>query len=75
MPGLFLLGRVLFGGFFVFNGIHHLVDTATLASFTASKGMPMAEAAVIGTGVLLLIGGFSVLLGVWPRIGILCIAL
>ena len=75
MTELFLFGRILFGGFFIYNGIHHFMDVSTMASYAAGKGVPMAEAAILGTGVMLIVGGGSVLLGLWPRFGILCTAL
>ena len=75
MDDLFLLGRVVFGGFFVFNGAHHLVSTAMLAEFAAEKGIPAPEAAVLGTGLLMLAGGLSILLGLWPHMGAACIIL
>jgi uncharacterized membrane protein YphA (DoxX/SURF4 family) len=42
--------------------------------YTAAKGVPLPEVAVFGTGVLLVVGGLSLLLGLMPRIGLACIA-
>jgi putative oxidoreductase len=75
MTELFLLGRIVFGGFFIYNGIHHFTDVSMMAPFVASKGVPMAETAVIGSGLLLIVGGAAVLLGIWTRIGIACLAI
>ena len=36
--------------------------------------MPAARAGVLGSGILLLLGGLSVLLGVWPDLGALLLA-
>jgi putative oxidoreductase len=69
----FLLGRLIFGGFFIYNGINHLKNRKTLAEYAKSKNVPSAELAVAGSGVLLLVGGTSVLLGVKPRLGALAI--
>src|ERR1051325_1303399 len=68
------VGRALFGGFFLFNGIHHFMDVQMLSSFAASKGVPAPEMAIMGTGALLVLGGLSMLLGLWPRLGALMIA-
>jgi putative oxidoreductase len=40
-----------------------------MAGFAAGKGVPYPEAAIAGTGALLVVGGISVILGAWPRIG------
>jgi putative oxidoreductase len=69
------LGRLIFGGYFLYSGVHHFLDTAILAQFAASKGVPMPEAAVMFSGALLIVGGLCVLLGVVPRIGLACIIL
>jgi putative oxidoreductase len=75
MDDLFLLGRVIFGGFFLYNGANHFLMNATLVQYAAAKGVPMPEVAVVVAGVLLLIGGFCVLTGIEPYVGLSCIAL
>lgn len=73
MKAPFLIGRVLFGGFFLYNGIHHLQERKRMASYTASKGVPAAELAVTLTSVPLLVGGTSLLFGIKPKVGALAI--
>jgi uncharacterized membrane protein YphA (DoxX/SURF4 family) len=63
------IGRAMFGGFFVFNGINHFMKLSMMTGYAAVKGVPFPEAAIAGTGALLLLGGISIILGVWPRIG------
>jgi putative oxidoreductase len=75
MADLFLMGRLIFGGFFLYSGVHHFLDTATLAQFAGAKGVPMPEAAVLLTGALLIVGALSILLGILPRVGLACIIL
>jgi len=75
MDDLFLLGRVIFGGFFVYSGAHHLVATSMMAQYAAAKGVPMPEVAVIVSGLLVLAGGLAVIFGFQPYIGAACIAL
>jgi uncharacterized membrane protein YphA (DoxX/SURF4 family) len=41
----------------------------------ALKGVPLPEVAVLATGLLILAGGLSIIFGVVPHIGTLCIAL
>ena len=69
----FLIGRILFGGFFLYNGIHHLIERKNMATYTAQKGVPAPEAAVTLAAVPLIIGGSSLLLGVKPKLGALAI--
>jgi uncharacterized membrane protein YphA (DoxX/SURF4 family) len=64
-----LAGRLLFGGFFLVNGINHWKNREMMAGYTASKGVPAPEAAVVGTGALMFLGGLSLLLGVKPKLG------
>ena len=75
MADLFLMGRLIFGGFFLYSGVHHFLDTATLAQYAGAKGVPMPEAAVLLTGALLIVGALSILLGILPRPGLACIIL
>jgi putative oxidoreductase len=72
---LFLLGRILYGGFFLLNAYHHFTQTSAMAPYAGSKGVPAPKTAILGSGVLLLLGGLSILLGVKPRLGILCVVL
>jgi len=75
MDDLFLLGRIIFGGFFAYNGANLLISNASSAQYAAAKGVPMPEIAVALAGLLILIGGLSVLLGFWPQLGAACIIL
>lgn len=61
---IFLIGRILFGGFFVINGINHFRHSAMLAGYAASKKVPMPKLAVYLTGLLILLGGLGVVFGV-----------
>jgi uncharacterized membrane protein YphA (DoxX/SURF4 family) len=75
MDYLFLVGRILFGGFFLVNGYRHFKHVSMMAPYAASKGVPAPRLAILGSGVLLVLGGLSVLLGVEPEWGVLCLAL
>ncbi len=69
----FLLGRIAFGGFFVYNGIHHFTETRALSQYAGAKKVPMPDAAVLISGALMLAGGTSILLGVKPKYGALAV--
>ena len=72
---LFLLGRVFYGGFFIVAGINHFRNLSMMVGYAAFKGVPAAKPAVIVSGLLIVIGGLSILLGVQPAWGVVCIAL
>jgi putative oxidoreductase len=74
MKAAFLIGRVVFGGFFLYNGIHHLKQRKQMGQYADSKNVPMAEAVVVATGVTLIAGGTSILLGIKPKLGTAAIA-
>ncbi len=74
MKVLFLLGRAVFGGFFLYNGIHHFKERRQLAQYAGAKHMPAPDVAVMITGAMMLLGGTSILLGIKPKYGALAIA-
>src|SRR6185437_807773 len=73
MKTVFLLGRLIFGGFFLYSGLHHFQEKESMSQYAAAKNVPTPDIAVTASGALLLVGGASVLLGVKPKIGILAI--
>jgi uncharacterized membrane protein YphA (DoxX/SURF4 family) len=74
MKATFLIGRLIFGGFFLYNGINHLKERKSLAQYAGAKKVPLPDAAVTATGVVLIAGGASILLGVKPKLGAAAIA-
>lgn len=69
MEILVLIGRVLFSILFLKSGISHFTQRAGMVGYAKSSGLPMAEIAVPLTGLMLLAGGVSVLLGFYAWIG------
>jgi putative oxidoreductase len=69
----FLIGRLLFGGFFLMNGINHLRHADQMAPYAKQKGVPKPDLAVKLSAVPLLIGGASLLLGIKPKLGAMAI--
>ncbi|GGZ40163.1 hypothetical protein GCM10010387_38170 [Streptomyces inusitatus] len=74
MDVLVLIGRVLFVLLFLNSAVGHLTQTRALAGYAQSKGVPAPVAATAGSGVLILVGAVSVLLGVWADLGALLLA-
>lgn len=65
-----VLGRLLFSALFLRSAYNHFTKVKMMAGYAQSVGhVPAPEAAVVGTGVMLLLGGLSMLLGFHPRIG------
>ncbi|MDD4989097.1 MAG: DoxX family membrane protein [Candidatus Pacebacteria bacterium] len=73
MDLLLLLGRVLFGGFFLYNAFNHFTKANMMTAYTASKHVPSPKLAVYATGLLLFLGGTGVLLGISPEWALLCL--
>src|SRR3989344_6665156 len=72
---LFLLGRILLGGYFVMSGWNHFQHLAANTGYAQSKGLPMPKAAVILSGIMMLLGGLGILLGVYVEISVALIVL
>jgi uncharacterized membrane protein YphA (DoxX/SURF4 family) len=64
-----LAGRVIFGGYFLYNGINHFLNRQMMADYARSKGVPAPETAVAASGLLILAGGLSILAGTQPKVG------
>lgn len=69
-----LIGRLLFAVLLLPAGFHHLTKGTTLVEFVRAKGLPLPATSVYASGVCLLAGGLSVLLGVWADLGSLLLA-
>ncbi len=64
-----LIGRLLFGGLFVYNGLNHFRNRAAITGYCAYKRVPAPAAAAVLSGAWLLVGGLSIILGARPQIG------
>jgi putative oxidoreductase len=71
---LFFIGRIIFGGYFIYNGTRHFRNVKTMAGYASTKSVPFPAMAVILTGTLLFLGGISIVLGILPFIGLICLA-
>lgn len=69
MDVLFLIGRVVFGGFFLFNGINHVINLQMMTAYAASQRVPAPRAMVLVTGAMLVAGGGAIVLGILPVLG------
>jgi len=69
-----LVGRAIFGGYFLYNGINHFLQTDQLSGYASSKGVPSANVAVRASGAMMIVGGLSLLAGYKPKFGSAAIA-
>jgi len=70
MRALHVLGRLIFGGFFAYNGINHLQHSEAMGQYAAAKGVPAPQQAVRASGAILLAGGLSIIAGLKPKQGL-----
>jgi uncharacterized membrane protein YphA (DoxX/SURF4 family) len=75
MEILFLVGRIIVGVYYVMTGLNHFTQTEGMAQMTAAKKVPSPRLAVLGSGALLILGGLSFLLGIYPLVGVALIVI
>lgn len=75
MDALLLIARILFSVMFVMSGLNHLTKADHMVPYAQMKGVPMPKLSVQLSGLLLLLGGLSVILGVWTDLGALVLAI
>jgi uncharacterized membrane protein YphA (DoxX/SURF4 family) len=70
----FLAGRLVFGLVLGFMGLNHFTGVEEMSGYAESKGVPAPRLAVIGSGLVLVGGGLSLALGVYPLAGAAALA-
>lgn len=75
MDIIVLIGRILFGILFLASGMGHLTQLDGMARYAASKGVPAPRTAILVTGIVIIVGALSVVLGFFGRIGALLLFL
>ena len=67
---LHLIARLLLSLFFILAGYRHLVHSKPMAEYAKAVGhLPAPQLGVIVSGLMMLLGGLSILLGFHPRVG------
>jgi putative oxidoreductase len=69
MELLNILGRIIFGGYFIYSAFNHFIFMKMMIGYSQSKKIPMANVAVPITGLMLLAGGLSFLLDLHVTLG------
>jgi putative oxidoreductase len=73
MTAAFLIGRIIVGLYFISSGMRHFTHLKMMAGYAGSKGVPVPQIGVPASGLLILLGGVSILLGAWPTYGAIAI--
>ena len=74
MDIIMIIGRVLFALMFVTGGLNHFTKAQAMTGYAQFKKVPAAKASVLLSGLVLLLGGLSVILGVYADLGALALA-
>ena len=75
MSAILVIGRVLFGGFFVLSGVNHFAKLEMMTGYAKYKKLPAAKLGVIVSGIFFLLGSVYVALGFWVDLGALLLAI
>lgn len=73
MQIVFIIGRILLGGYFLYNGYNHFKNLSSMTGYATMKRVPFAKAAVIVGGVMLTLGGVAILVNRFAILG-MCLA-
>ena len=66
---IFLAGRILYALPLILMGSNHFMNLAGMAAYAESRGLPSPQVAVIISGLVLVLGAVSILVGFRGRIG------
>jgi putative oxidoreductase len=71
MEWLWLVGRAIFGFYFIMAALNHFTKLEGMKQYAQYKGVAMPALSVIISGLMLLLGGLSILTGYYLGIGVL----
>jgi uncharacterized membrane protein YphA (DoxX/SURF4 family) len=66
----FLIGRIIVGLYWLMGAVNHFTQVKSMVPYAKMKNVPMAELAVPGTGVLLLVAALSIITGFYPVVAV-----
>jgi uncharacterized membrane protein YphA (DoxX/SURF4 family) len=75
MDLILVIGRILFGGFFLMSGINHFTKLEAMTGYAKYKKLPAAKLGVLISGLMLVIGGITIILGYYADLGALLLAI
>ena len=74
MDIVMIIGRVLFALMFLAGGLNHFTKSKDVVGYAQFKKVPAAKASVFLSGVVLILGGLSVVLGIYADLGAIALA-
>jgi len=69
MKYVVLIGRLLYSLIFLSSAFNHIINYDQLSHYTAALGVPFPKLVTLLTGIMILLGGLSILLGYKVRFG------
>ena len=63
-----IIGQILFGGYFFWNGIKHFKDHKSYTMYAQAMGVPFASIMVYLSGLLIFLGGLGVMFNIQKTI-------
>lgn len=74
MDSLFLLGRIIYGGYFTMMGLMHFMKINDLAGYAKSKKIPAPKFMVGFSGLFIFFGGLGIIFGAYAEIAVILIS-
>jgi len=74
MQTTMFIGRILFAIMFVLGGVNHFTQAEGMTGYAQHKGVPAAKVANLVSGAILVLGGLSIILGVYADLGTLAVS-
>jgi len=75
MDIVLIVGRILFALIFINSGFAHFAKREAMTGYAQFKKVPAAKLTVPLTGLMILLGGLSIVLGIWMDLGALLLAI
>ena len=75
ITAIHILGQILLGGYFIYNGVKHFKDHRDYSAYAASNSVPTPQFSVYLTGILLLLGGLGIFFNMYVGVAILLLVI
>lgn len=74
METTMFIGRILFSIMFILGGVNHFAQAEGMTGYAQHKGVPAAKIAIPASGAVLILGGLSIILGIYADLGALAVS-
>ncbi|TRZ73993.1 MAG: DoxX family protein [Actinobacteria bacterium] len=74
MNAVMLIGRTLLAFMFIASGLNHFTKAEAMAGYAAYKKVPSPKFANLLSGIVMILGGLSVILGIYADLGAVVLA-